>query len=176
MRFMLIGRAGSGKDTVADYLVERHGFVKLSFAAKLKAIAEEMFPISWQASRRRLLQDLGMKFREIEENCWVDYLLRQVHRYQKVVITDCRYDNEYEICLISNFIPAKIDCADKVRAERLYKRDGRRMTAQEQSHISEQLNVPCDYHLDNNYDLVTLYDQIERMVQDANSSANYSRN
>lgn len=171
IRFVLIGRAGSGKDTVADHLVQHHGFVKLSFAAKLKAIAEEMFPVLWQGSKRRLLQELGMKFREIEEGCWVDYLLRQVHKHPKVVITDCRYENEYDICLKSGFIPVKINCDDKVRADRLYKRDGRRMTAQEQAHISEQLNVPCDYHLDNNYDLVNLYDQIERMVQDVQSSA-----
>ncbi len=171
MRFILIGRAGSGKDTVADFLVEHYGFVKLSFAAKLKAIAEEMFPVLWQASKRTMLQSLGMKFREIDENVWVDYLLRQVNKYPKVIITDCRYENEHEICLKSGFIPVKINCADNTRADRLFKRDGRRMTAQEMGHISEQLNVHCDYHLDNNHDLHSLYEQIERMVQDATTTA-----
>lgn len=165
-RFILIGQAGSGKDTVANYLYVFHGFVKLSFAAKLKEIAEEMFPALWQSSRRQLLQDLGVKFREVEENCWVDFLLKDVHEYQKIVITDCRFENEYEICLKKGFTPVHINCDIKTRADRLFKRDGRRMTSAEMSHISEQLNVPCDYHLDNNHDFASLYDQIDVMVKD----------
>ena len=166
IRFILIGRAGSGKDTVADYLIENYGFIKLSFAAKLKEIAEGMFPILWQENKRKLLQDLGMKFREIEENCWVDYILRQVHKYPKVVITDCRYENEYEICLNSGFIPIKVNCDDKTRAKRILDRDGRKMTASEMSHISEQLNVPCDYYLNNNFAIESLYLQIDKMMQE----------
>ncbi len=169
-RFLLIGRAGSGKDTVADFMVEHYGFVKLSFAAKLKEIAAEMFPVLWMVDKRRMLQNLGMAFREIEENCWVDYLVRQVHKYPKIVITDCRYGNEYDTCLNSGFIPVKINCDDRIRAERIFKRDGQRMTATEMAHISEQLNVRCDYHLDNDHDLHSLYEQIERMVQDADSN------
>ncbi len=41
----LTGLIGSGKDTVADFLVENHGFERMSFAATLKDVAASVF--SW---------------------------------------------------------------------------------------------------------------------------------
>lgn len=41
----ITGRAGSGKDTVADRLVAKHRFTKMSFAAPLKAVLLKMDPV-----------------------------------------------------------------------------------------------------------------------------------
>lgn len=41
----LAGRKGSGKDTIADYLVANHGFDKLSFARPLKLSAAALLDI-----------------------------------------------------------------------------------------------------------------------------------
>jgi hypothetical protein len=41
----LTGYAGSGKSTVANYLVEEHGFTRLSFAAPLKKMLRTLNPI-----------------------------------------------------------------------------------------------------------------------------------
>ena len=39
----IIGAIGSGKDTIADYLVKNHGFTRLSFAGKVKDVAAIVF-------------------------------------------------------------------------------------------------------------------------------------
>lgn len=39
----LLGKAGCGKDTVADYLVQCHGFVKMSLADEMKRFAKKAF-------------------------------------------------------------------------------------------------------------------------------------
>lgn len=39
----IAGRAGSGKDTVADLLVRDHRFVKIAFADPLKRICKKVF-------------------------------------------------------------------------------------------------------------------------------------
>ena len=39
----ICGFQGSGKDTIANYLIEKHGFIKISFAGAIKDIASIMF-------------------------------------------------------------------------------------------------------------------------------------
>lgn len=41
----LVGRAGAGKDTVADRLVKEHGYVRVAFADKLKIVVAEAFDV-----------------------------------------------------------------------------------------------------------------------------------
>lgn len=57
----LLGLAGSGKDTVADLLVQEHGFAKLAFADPLKRICREVFDFSdeqlWGPSEKRNAPD-----------------------------------------------------------------------------------------------------------------------
>jgi len=43
----LSGYARSGKDTVGDYLVEHHGFVKVSFAQPMRDALYAMNPLVW---------------------------------------------------------------------------------------------------------------------------------
>lgn len=99
---MLIGLSGfkqSGKDTVANYLVEKYGFGKHGFADKLRELAmhvpmvvgdgqtfkESFERIGYEATKetyksaRNLLQFLGVGAREtFGEDFWVDQLYKQL--------------------------------------------------------------------------------------------------
>ena len=44
----LLGQKGSGKDTLADYLVNNKGFVKYSFATPVKNISKILFNLSYE--------------------------------------------------------------------------------------------------------------------------------
>ena len=70
----ILGKKGSGKDTLADYLVEHNGFIKYSFADPVKNIVNILFNLSdtqvngylketvderWGLSPRVILQRFG---------------------------------------------------------------------------------------------------------------------
>ena len=64
----ICGLIGSGKDTVADYLIQNHNFVKISFADKLKDAVAVMF--DWD---RQLLEgktDEARAWREQKDEYW----------------------------------------------------------------------------------------------------------
>ncbi len=117
---MIIGLAGyaqSGKDTVAEILINRFGYKRVAFADKLKEFAYDTNPIvgyvagepitlkhvvdraGWESAKtntniRRYLQDIGLAARNhFSQTFWVDQAMRQVTDL-KVVITDVRFINE----------------------------------------------------------------------------------
>lgn len=114
----LMGAAGCGKDTVANFLVEKHGFQKMSFAKTVKDVAsvafdwdrsllegdtnesrawrERMDPY-WNVTPRAALQLIGTDmFRDlISDDFWLKRLRKELEKATTpIVISDCRYENE----------------------------------------------------------------------------------
>ena len=114
------GWARSGKDTAADYLVENHGYMKVSFSTPMKEAMYRLNPritvnevvntalrvgvdvYGWEGLKERspdirgLLQRFGTEVgREMfDEDFWVDYALNSIPDGGKAVIADVRYPNE----------------------------------------------------------------------------------
>ncbi|SMB96859.1 Dephospho-CoA kinase [Thermanaeromonas toyohensis ToBE] len=168
MRVLLIGKAGAGKDTVAEYLVKRHGFRRYAFADKIKQIAMELWPEEFRYRKPRwLLQQVGSKLREIDPLVWVHYVFRQIEqeRPERVVITDGRLEEEYSVCRSAGFAVVEVRCPDPLRLDRLYVRDGVAPTLREAAHETEAWSCPKpDFVLDNSRTLADLYGQVDRLV------------
>lgn len=118
---MIIGlgfMARSGKDTVADYLVEQHGFKKAAFADRLKAAAGCIFGLSmqqlygdqkeeidqfWNDTPRNILQKMGTECmrRGYRDDIWIQALFRYIEldgwetkEETNWVVSDVRFPNE----------------------------------------------------------------------------------
>jgi hypothetical protein len=111
----ITGKAGAGKDTVADYLVREHGFQKLSFATILKKMLEAAgmpepanredkektipgFSFSWREAAQKLGTEWG---RGLDPNVWVDAIEKYITMTEekrgqrpRFVISDARFENE----------------------------------------------------------------------------------
>ncbi|MFJ4529060.1 deoxynucleotide monophosphate kinase family protein [Streptomyces nigrescens] len=121
----LMGRARSGKDTIAKRLIHQDAYVRVAFADPLKDMALRIDPFinkygsgpmlrlsdveeihGWERAKddypevRRFLQHLGQSIREQDEDYWLRQGLRKLDVAAKwnipVVVTDVRYPNEYE--------------------------------------------------------------------------------
>jgi hypothetical protein len=101
------GHKESGKTTCADWLVEKGGWKRLSFAAPLRQeVADAGFPGGMVFGKpttpemRRLLQAWGDVRRAQDTNYFVDIMLDNMASYIQegfnVVIDDLRYINEAE--------------------------------------------------------------------------------
>lgn len=120
------GFIGAGKDTVADYLVNLHGFRRDSFAGSLKDAVSAVFgwdrvllegrtkhsrewreqPDAWWSDRlgrsvtpRWILQQWGTEVcrRGFHDDIWIASLENKLRSCQDdVVISDCRFPNEIQ--------------------------------------------------------------------------------
>ena len=120
----IVGFIGSGKDTVADYLVNFHGYKRESFANSLKDAVSQVFgwprellegrtkeSREWRETRdewwsKRLKQDITPRYvlqywgtevvrQGFHDDMWVASLEHRLLNSQNdIVITDCRFPNE----------------------------------------------------------------------------------
>jgi dephospho-CoA kinase len=73
MHIAFAGKAGSGKDTAAKYLIERYGYRKVSFAEPIKRICKELFDWPEDDPRwREAYQKFGTDFaRSLDPDVWI---------------------------------------------------------------------------------------------------------
>lgn len=121
---MIIGLSGyaqSGKDTVAQLLVDNYGFKRIAFADKMREMLYELNPaiginpdgpdaywrlkdyvkaVGWDKAKqfmeiRRLLQEFGVAGREVlGKDVWVRAAFEGIDNQTLVVVSDVRFANE----------------------------------------------------------------------------------
>lgn len=116
--------AGSGKSTIASYLVEKHGFVVYNFADRIYELAEELFGM--KVKDRSILIGIGEKMREIDKMVWIKETIKRIESdgHQRVVVADTRKLLEYAYLIECGFEQAMVFCPEEVAIQRLKDRDG----------------------------------------------------
>jgi hypothetical protein len=175
---MIIGlgyKARSGKDSVADYLVEHHGYCRRAFADSLKEACRAIFDLSdeqlygsqkeevdpfWKTTPRDILQRVGTEAMRVgyDPDIWVMSLKKHIQSSNKAnwVITDVRFPNEAEAIKEMGGIVVRVDRENRDRISSGYKHP---------SEISMDKYERWDKALDNNQDLPQLYANVEILLQ-----------
>ncbi len=184
----LTGRKRSGKDTVADYLVQHHQYVRVGLADPLKALALRLDPFirtgdhgvmplaeavhvwGWEVVKDRfpdariVLQRLGTEvIREgIDDRAWIRLCIARVREFNAAgvpaVVPDVRFPNEGQ--LLAELVGARLWRVTRDQAGAL------------DPHPSEQHaeNIPVDRELQNWFDIDHLHRRVEHAVNEMRST------
>ena len=181
------GKKFNGKDTIADYLVNRYQFTKISVGDPLKYGIQQMFGFSneqlwgskketvdpfWKVTPREILQYIGtdcfrMKFGQdfpnIGENIWAMSLERKIETllqrgFYKIVVPDIRFPNEEKV--IRKFNGTIINVI-------------RHNFINQDTHISENSldQIKVDFHVEN-----TTFDELYARIDDIMPSVSVIKN
>lgn len=114
----LVGNAGAGKSTVADYLIESYGYHRVKFAAPLKNMLraiglddeeiegsrkEEPCDLLCGKTPRHAMVTLGTEWgrdmigAEFWTSLWEEEVCAHINSGLNVVVDDCRFPNELEV-------------------------------------------------------------------------------
>lgn len=110
----LVGQPLAGKDTVAAYLVERHGFSHVSTSDLLRFYIAEH---GLGEPNRPLMQDVGNRLRAEKGD---DYLvqLALVHPSERLIVSGLRHPDEAEAIQAGGGILVAVTAPQEVRYQR----------------------------------------------------------
>lgn len=181
VKIALTGKMRSGKDTVADYLVEHYDCTKFAFGDELKRYAHEIFNVSEEEKPRDIYQRFGQYCRAIDEDVWVRKCFENISAWEELplthvvrgknwlrpVITDLRQPNEFDECKRQGFTIIRVNCPDSVRLERM-KAAGDRFNSEDLAHETEIYidGFDVDFDVWNSGKVTDTYEQIDVIMRE----------
>lgn len=195
MLICICGKAGAGKDTIGDYLVNKYAFKKIALADPIKRLVKDVFvlddntvydriarekPLSnWpQWSVRKLLQYIGTElFREkIDDAIWVKSLWYRIQKDKtnNYVVTDVRFPNELKFFkeeaekkdLLSIKVIRK-GCDGNVGLQsNKVKKFLLKIVGKDHRHASEKYDLQTDVIIKNDGTIKDLYNEIDVLVKE----------
>jgi len=154
----------SGKTFLADALNKELGYTKFSLATGVKDLGRDVFLM--EGKDRKLLQQIGMKMREIETDVWINLLMRKVvtaqqdlndmfgsHLEMRVVVDDCRFINEVGAFKAAGYKIIRIHIDDAHQIKRLKKTYGKEAD-QHINNRKDDSEAEMEYMNDKLFDLV----------------------
>ena len=173
----IVGKKGSGKDTVADFICDKYNFKKISFADPIKEALKIIFgwndsylytekknivDDNYGVSPRKAMQTLGTDWgqtilcdagedflKTTGRNLWVKRTLKNISIFDNIIISDVRFLHEAEAIEKEGGFLIKIT----------------RELASFDSHKSEAEvdKIKNCVEIFNNYDLNTLFKNIDKV-------------
>lgn len=122
----IFGLAGSGKDTFANYLKNLTGSVSAALADGVRFEYTKFTGSYNYRENREMLIKIGEGYKQIYgQDVWCDLLIRkyaEIKTIPPLIVTDGRYEHEYEYFVELGFVPVRIVADAHMRIPRMKKR------------------------------------------------------
>ena len=141
MKIAICGKMRSGKSTIANMLKEYDDRFKIfSFGNKIKLLANELFDMDLKNKDRSLMIAIGSKMREINQDVWINYIIKETKDEEFCIIDDLRFQNELDILEQNDWKIISLNISEELQIERiknLYK-DNYDDHLKNRNHLSEE--------------------------------------
>jgi len=118
MKIAISGPMCSGKSTMAKLICSLDDNYKIySFGQKIKDLAKELFDMG-DIKDRSLLINIANKMKEINQNVWINYILKECKDEDFCIIDDLRFENELNVLNNSDdwhFIVLQVPKEERIR-------------------------------------------------------------
>ncbi|PEE49762.1 hypothetical protein COL16_28855 [Bacillus cereus] len=179
-KIAITGKARSGKTELSHYAWMLYGFKEFDFSAVLKDEFHRLFPhIPRDPKPRAYYQKFGQWLREIDPDIWVKMTMGNVHKYcfedslnkvnhkPKVLVNGVRQPNEYQQLLEEGFILIRVNASDDLRIGRAQNASDVFTEADLEHETETHIDIfEVDYEINNNGELIQLYDQFDEVMRD----------
>ena len=173
MKIAISGLMCTGKTTIANIIKELHYEYKIySFSQKVKDLAQELFTMDPDLKDRSLLINIADKMREIDEDVWAKYTIKQSKDNHFCIIDDLRFQNELDLLINEkDWIFIVLDIDENIRLERLQQLypNNYEDHIKNMNHLSEKgdikFNEECKIlYLDANNSLINIKNNINDFI------------
>ena len=172
MKIAISGPMCSGKTTIANLILNLNSNYKIySFGQKIKDLAKELFDMG-EIKDRSLLITIANSMKKINENVWINYILKKCKDVDDCIIDDLRFDNELKSLKEEKswyFIVLQVDRETRIqRIKELYP-ENYNDHIKNMNDISEQglTDFPSDrtLYIDTNTSKNIIIQQIENFIK-----------
>lgn len=172
-KIVLIGKMRSGKDTLAEYAIDKYEYKRFAFGDGIRGVAQILFPDEMSNGKpRALLQGIGQLMRSLDGDVWVNDCFRRISLENNVIpiITDLRQPNEFIKCKEEGYISIKVECDEDIRLKRIM-RENDSFNLNDLKHETEMHidTYNCDYVISNNKEIESLYSQFDAIMLNINN-------
>lgn len=184
VKIAISGKAGSGKDTAASFILNHEtmksfNLTKKAFADPLKEIAGIMYPDipkEWiygpsqlrasviedsfkeneKLTVRQLLIDIGTNGRNYNENIWIESALADVRKSKEksFIFSDVRFRNEFDCLKKNGFFMIR------VKRQKISKID-----SPSENEMDLILDDEFDYVINNDLSIDSFYEEIDKCLK-----------
>lgn len=140
LKIAVSGKMGSGKTTFYETLREFHNnnhhnisgkeddvVYRFSLADPVKEVAYNYFGMPSDIKDRKLLQQIGQKFREIDPDVWVNLMINKVEKqeikewenWEAAICDDVRFPNEAKALKDDGWVMIRLEVSENEQKRRL---------------------------------------------------------
>lgn len=114
----ICGLPGSGKTTVANYLVKEYGYYRCSTGDICRKVCRLLF----DSEDRALMIEVTQAIKKIDSDVWVKAALRNARDDSPIVFDSMRFKRDKQILISKGFRIWEIVCDSSIRRKRIKRR------------------------------------------------------